>query len=313
MPENFLTLPSYAKINWLLRVLGRRADGYHELVTVFQTISLADALTFRTVADNDAVTLTATASFAGFPLDESNLIVRAARALQERYGVRRGAQIHIAKHIPMGGGLGGGSSNAAVALLGLAHLWQVPAQHAELCAIGAQLGADVPFFLMGGTALGTGRGTDLAVLDDISQQPLLVLAPNVHVATGPAFRALQAPDLTNADAVRMLTISRAARDFAKDWPQHLHNDFEAVVLAQHPEIASARDALHYAGASAVRLSGSGACLFGVFAATSQVTRALTWFERHRSEHPDWRIFPSLTITRSSYHQALGACAEFLVT
>src|SRR4051794_30813583 len=146
-------LPSFAKINWTLRVLGKRDDGYHELYTVFQTVSLHDTLEFE---ESDEVTLTCDEG--AVPTDERNLVLRAAAALRERSGCSTGARINLSKRIPAPGGLGGGSSNAAVALVGLRRLWGLRASDADLHQILASIGSDVPFFLHGGTAVGTGRG-----------------------------------------------------------------------------------------------------------------------------------------------------------
>src|SRR6266853_1921069 len=147
------TLPSFAKINWILRVLGRRTDGFHELHTIFQTVTLHDKISF--IARDDAE-LQLTCDSPDIPVNESNLILRAALALREKHDIKKGASIHLEKVIPMEGGLGGGSSNAAITLLGLARLWKIETNLHELTKIGASLGADVPFFLTGGTALGTG-------------------------------------------------------------------------------------------------------------------------------------------------------------
>jgi len=140
--EQVFTLPAFAKINWTLRVTGRRPDGYHELRTIFQTVALHDRLTFASRRDER---LQLSCDAPGIPVDENNLIHRAAIALRLRHGVSRGASIHLEKRIPAGGGLGGGSSDAAIALLGLAHLWRVETDRRELSEIGAGLGADVPF------------------------------------------------------------------------------------------------------------------------------------------------------------------------
>src|SRR5262245_24486181 len=142
------SLPSFAKINWFLRVLGKRPDGYHELCTLFQTISLCDVIHF---AESDALRLTC--GDPGIPTDDQNLIIKAVHALSALTGKTRGAEIHLEKRIPSPGGLGGGSSNAAVALIGLARLWEIHLKTPELLRIAAQLGSDVPFFLYGGTAI----------------------------------------------------------------------------------------------------------------------------------------------------------------
>jgi 4-diphosphocytidyl-2-C-methyl-D-erythritol kinase len=298
LPE--FTLPSFAKINWTLRVLGRRTDGFHEVVTVLQTVSPADALTFAPRADG-RVTLTGEGA-QNVLFDETNLVWRAADALRERFDVKRGAALHLAKRIPAGGGLGGGSSNAAVALLGLAQLWQLPATADDLGEIGARLGADVPFFLHGGTALGTGRGADLEPLPDAPAQHLVILAPGVSVATAAAYRALRAPVLTKADAVHILAVSRAARETVRSG---LCNDFERIVLPQEPEIARAKDALVASGARAALMSGSGSCVFGVFDNQTEQRRAAARLAT------EWRVFPCATLARAAYREALKSCAARL--
>ena len=180
MSEEIITLPAFAKINLGLRVLGRRADGYHEIRTVFQTVTLHDTLTFEP-APGGLLELACTDPT--IPTDESNLILRAASLLRERYGVSRGARTRLEKSIPAGGGLGGGSSDAAAALLALNRLWNLGAGARELSELGARVGADVPFFLTGGTALGTGTGADVEPLEDAPKMPLVIVTPGVRVAT----------------------------------------------------------------------------------------------------------------------------------
>ncbi|HKR01010.1 MAG TPA: 4-(cytidine 5'-diphospho)-2-C-methyl-D-erythritol kinase, partial [Pyrinomonadaceae bacterium] len=203
--EAAFTLPSFAKINWRLKVLGRRADGFHELRTIFQTVTLHDKLSFA-AREDESLSLTSTSS--DIPLDESNLILRAAAALRHRSGIRKGASIHLEKVIPVEAGLGGGSSNAAVTLLGLAHLWGLRTSRRELTEIGANLGADVPFFLTGGTALGTGLGTEVSPLAEVAAEHLLIVKPEAKVQTAEAYKALNSPALTKVDNAFILSISR---------------------------------------------------------------------------------------------------------
>jgi 4-diphosphocytidyl-2-C-methyl-D-erythritol kinase len=307
LSENSFTLPSYAKINWTLRVLGRRADGYHEIVTVFQLVALADSLTFTPRSDG-RVTLTYEGT-PEIPLDETNLVVRAAQALRERYGIKQGLAVHLNKQIPVGGGLGGGSSNAAATLLGAARLWGLDTDAAALTETGAHLGADVPFFLLGGTALGTGRGTTLEPRPDVPKSFLVLVAPGVGVSTAAAYQSLNAPRLTKSDAEFILTVSREARDWADSFPNNLNNDFERVVLQQEPEIARVKDKLKLSGARAALLSGSGSSVFGLFENEAAQRRAVVWWQRHNDEK--WRIFPCATVTRAEYRKELGPCAVWL--
>lgn len=297
-----LKLPSFAKINWTLYVLGRRADGFHELRTIFQTITLHDELTFVARADGQ---LELSCNAPEIPVDERNLIHRAAVALKQQYGLPdKGASIHLEKLIPAEGGLGGGSSNAAVALLGLASLWNLDLDKDELCAIGARLGADVPFFFTGGTALGTGLGNQVTPLPEVSAEHLLVVTPQEGVATAEAYRALNAPALTKPESDTILAISRVGQHFVDSFPDALHNDFERVIFGLKPEVERAKNSLAAAGARQALMSGSGSSIFGIFENQEAQERAA---EQLRAE-TKWRVFSCSTLSRAQYTQALGACA-----
>ncbi|MEP6903389.1 MAG: 4-(cytidine 5'-diphospho)-2-C-methyl-D-erythritol kinase [Actinomycetota bacterium] len=163
MKDTSFTLPSFAKINWFLRIMGKRGDGFHELCTIFQTVSLFDEISFQ---EHDRIVLTCKDEF--IPLDATNIIVKAAQILKREFNIKTGAEIHLEKRIPAPGGLGGGSSNAAVTLLGLAMLWNLKIDFDKLAEIGARLGSDIPFFFYGGC-----RKLKLLVLliaNSISQQ-----------------------------------------------------------------------------------------------------------------------------------------------
>jgi 4-diphosphocytidyl-2-C-methyl-D-erythritol kinase len=288
-----LKLPSFAKINLILRILGRRPDGYHEVATVLQSISLCDELVFETRGD-DRIVLTC--DDPDIPVDENNLIVRAALALR----AKRGVDIRVEKKIPPKGGLGGGSSNAAITLLALNRLWRLK-REGDLRRIAAQLGADVPFFLSGGTAIGTGTGAQLDEARDVPKQWLLIVTPNVSVATATAYAALNAPSLTSSDSVSILS-SSFAEPFSSDssqWP--LHNDFEGVIFEREPEIRRAQEALLAAGAQNALLAGSGSSVFGIFNNAAARDQAL---DNLRSEI-GWRVFACHTLSRSEYLQAMN--------
>jgi len=304
MSDDRFTLPAFAKINLHLRVLGRREDGYHEIETVFQTITLHDRLTFEPLADGR---IELSCDTAEVPSDESNLVRRAAHALRERSGVRAGARIKLEKNIPAQAGLGGGSADAAVALLGLARLWTLAPGRAELVELGARLGADVPFFLTGGTALGTGTGASVTPLEDAPTRHLVVVTPGVKVSTADAYKALDAPALTKAESAANLSVSRAESGFSGSDREAMRNDFEAVVFRLHPEIGRAREALLEAGASAALLSGSGSGVFGFFDSKGEAERA----RRALGPRAGWRAFACATLSRAEYLRALGRCAGLL--
>ena len=305
MSAEKLTVPAFAKINLGLRVLGRRPDGYHEISTVFQTVSLHDTLTFETAP---AGRLEMVCTDAEIPADETNLVLRAASALRERFGVALGARVGLEKVIPAGGGLGGGSSDAAVTLAALATLWGIETDAGELAEIGARLGADVPFFLYGGTAAGKGTGTDIRPLADAPKMHLCVVTPCVRVSTAEAYGALGAPALTKEGALVNLSVSRTEADFPDSLCDVWSNDFEAVVVRLHPEIGRAREALSRAGARRVMLSGSGSSVFGVFESKGAAARACAAL----GAETGWRLFACDTLTRAEYFAALGRVAAVLL-
>lgn len=278
-------------------MLGKRHDGFHELCTVFQTVSLCDKLVFE---ESDELELTC--DDARIPIDESNLIVKAARALQDSIpSVRgRGARIHLRKLIPSPGGLGGGSSNAAVTLIGLSRLWEVDCPD-ELPEIAASLGSDVPYFLIGGTALGTGRGDKIEPLPESEADNILIVTPDVSVSTGSIFGGTGLPILTEDELVRKLTVCRNEAIGFSLRRSELINDLESAVAARFPEVKRAKAALVELGASIAAMSGSGASVFAVF--DKQETRQAVI--KALGGEPTWRVFAVSTISRAVYREALG--------
>lgn len=301
MPENSFTMPSFAKINLFLQIKGKRADGFHELCTVFQTVSLCDFLTFE---QNDEIALTCDDE--KIPIDEKNLIVRAAKALRKRFDIKSGAKIHLEKCIPAPGGLGGGSSNAAVALLGLIKLWEIKIDFTDLCAIGGELGSDVPFFFYGGTALGTGRGTEIFPLEDFDEKYLLIVTPKVDVSTHAAFARINAPDLTNFGSKSILSICRDEVNSLYLRQSELKNDFERVIFEIEPEIAEAKRKLFDCGAKKALMSGSGASIFAVFETEEQRRNTLETLQGEQR----WRVFQAETVSRSIYRNSLQIDKDF---
>ena len=299
MTAQSFTLPSFAKINWLLRILGKREDGFHELCTIFQTVSLADQITFE--ADEQ---LTLTCRDEKIPTDDSNLIIRAARRLKNEFGVPQGARLHLDKRIPAPGGLGGGSSNAAVALLGLATLWNLDVGFEKLVEIGAGLGSDVPFFFYGGTAYGAGRGTEITPLRDERENFLLIVTPGIHVPTKEAFARLDAPRLTNENSKSILKICQNEAESFNLRQSALINDFEKSVFAFEPEIGRVKERLLNHGARTAVLSGSGASVFAIF--DKEETRQATI--KALEEEKNWRKFAVATVSREEYRAAFERCA-----
>ena len=272
-----------AKVNLGLHVLRRRPDGFHDLATAFLPVGWADRLSGRLGPE-----IALTTSDPGLSTDASNLVVRAALALRQWAGdPALGATLHLEKHVPYGAGLGGGSSDAAAALRLLADLWSLDVPEADLREIALGLGSDVPFFLEGVAAHGTGRGERLVPLLDDDGQPyrcpfwLVVAVPDVHVSTADAFALVTPDDRDRPDLAAAVTSDDLAR-----WRAEVTNDFQAPVEAAHPEVRAAREALRDAGAAHAVLSGTGAAVVGVFegeasaeeAGRSLATTCRVWIE-----------------------------------
>lgn len=258
-----MRVQAFAKINLSLRVLGRRADGYHELRTVFQSIALYDTLTIRRARGP----LRLTCSDTSLPLDDGNLVWRAANAVWKasgRRGTPRDVAIDLIKRIPIAAGLGGGSSDAAATLRALATMWRVDA--ARLPVIASTLGADVPYFLEGGTMLGLGRGDLLYPLRDDVSGSLVIVVPDFGVSTAEAYAWFDAdPGGTRPDQ------SAGRRGFTLPEPG---NDLQAPVAKRHPEISRIVSALHRAQAEYAAMTGSGSAVFGLFRAATTAKAAV---------------------------------------
>ena len=273
-------VPSFAKLNLALQVIGKRADGFHELRTIFQSITLADRLEIEfTPGRQRRVELDSSLEIA------DNLVLRAAHALMDAASIRGNVRFRLDKRIPMGAGLGGGSSNAAAVLLALPVLARKPVPMAELNRIGAALGSDVPFFLYGGAALGLGRGEELYPLPEPGARHALLVTPGVHVSTPSAFAALARPTLTELTPIDLANKMKrfqsaawalacaGASNAAAGWEAFCENDFEAAVFPQFPLLKSLHRKLRRSGASLVRMTGSGSALFGVYPSGPECERA----------------------------------------
>jgi len=238
-----LRLPSPAKLNLFLHITGRRENGYHELQTIFQFIDRCDELTFNS---NDSGNISISPAIDGVTL-EDNLIYKAAKLIQDKTGCTQGADIQLNKILPMGGGLGGGSSNAATALVGLNHLWGTQLSEDELAELGLQLGADVPVFVRGKAAWAEGVGEVLIPMEDLEENWFVVVVPPCHVNTGEIF--------SNKGLTRdtpMWKMSAALRGEGR-------NDCESVVCKLYQEVSNSLNLLKNFGSA--RMTGTGACVF----------------------------------------------------
>ncbi len=242
---HMLTLPAPAKLNLMLHITGRRADGYHELQTLFQFLDYGDELVLRPREDGQIRLLT---ELPGVDHD-SNLIVRAARLLQRESGCALGADIQLTKRLPMGGGIGGGSSDAATTLVGLDHLWNTRLGEDRLAELGLNLGADVPVFVRGRAAFAEGVGERLQPVD-LPEPWFLVIAPQVSVSTAEIFADPELTRNTPAITVRSLLAGGG------------RNDCQPVVEKRYPEVRNALSLLNKFVQA--RMTGTGACVFGSF-------------------------------------------------
>jgi len=271
---------------------------------VLQTISLHDTIRLRVT---DEPTITLRCDDRSISSDESNLVWRAAEALRSRFSVNRGARIRLEKRIPSEAGLGGGSSDAAATLIALAHLWEIEVSDEYLFEIAQRLGADVPFFLYGGAARGTGTGKAITPLADMSETYFLILKPQASIATTKAYRTLNDRTLTYSDSKFILASSQVGDFLDRLSPEELHNDFEAVAFRLEPEIKRSKAALLKAGARAAILAGSGSAVFGIFENQDAQERAIQAIELEAG----WRVFPCKTVGRDHYRSAMGPAGEIL--
>lgn len=281
-----MKLKAPAKINLFLKILRRRADGYHDLFMLMEKLNLCDTITLEKTKGSVELAR----SLQGVPL-EKNLCFKAASLLKKAAKTEKGARITLEKHIPMGGGLGGGSSDAAAVLKGLNELWGLDWPLNRLAEIGVKIGADVPFFLYEGPAFVEGIGDKITPLKRLPNLPIILINPGIHLSTPWAY---QAWDEGNTSVVRkgggnQLTQKnqsvRSGCDFG-NVIAGLANDFEPVVFSKYPEMAEAKKALTKAGAAGALMSGSGSTLFGVFETEEVRNRA---FEKLKGR-PEWKYF-----------------------
>lgn len=302
-----VTVPSFAKLNLALRVLHKRPDGYHELRTVFQTISLKDTLGIEfDFAKRTQIDLNSSIEI------EDNLVARAAKAVLEFLNVRARVRFVLNKRIPLGAGLGGGSSNAAAVVIALAALAGKRAPLTDLVRLAESLGSDVPFFLYGGTALGCGRGTELYPLPEQPPRAAVVVGTGIHVSTADAYRAL---NRSVTDALTSPADSPMLREFQTiAWTLDgssleqlpLTNDFEGAVFEMHRELAGVARNLRQLGAKPALMTGSGSAMFGLFDGMPAAKAAAARFPADSA----WAVqFVPRRQYRNVWRRALGTAAE----
>lgn len=280
-----MLLRAFAKINLDLRVLGRREDGYHEIKTIFQAVDWCDEILLEPSSHFEF-------SAPGTPEDETNLVVRAVRAYERVAGIQANVRIQVKKHIPVGRGLGGGSSDAAVTFIGLQRLFKLPLKFEDVPQALRDLGSDVPFFALGGRAAGVGRGDEVYKLDDAVDYWVLLVDPGVAIATPEAYSWLTVPEHSNS-------IEGFCEDTAHSCGGDVWtNDFEAPVFARYPLLARIKEELMNLGAYRAALSGSGSTVFGQFQLVSDAIRAGSLLEQ------SYRVKLTKPLPRWEYFQKM---------
>jgi 4-diphosphocytidyl-2-C-methyl-D-erythritol kinase len=297
-----IRLRAFAKVNLRLEILGRRADGYHELRTIFQTISLHDTLELSAQRGSQIdFSVEGDDSLAAESV-KGNLVYRAIEAAHRELRWRKGIRARLIKRIPVGRGLGGGSSDAAAALIGMMRLARKEIPAARLIEIGSALGADVPFFLFGGTALGIGRGDEIYPLPDAARSTVLVVSPHdIAVRTADAYKWLAAKPVASArpQLTKGRTTPKLSSFCALCWSAQgaaLANEFEAAVFPRYPRLRSIKRELLRQGAEEATLAGSGSAVFALFRSPAMARRAAQAF-------PKDSVFICEMISRGDYRRA----------
>jgi|TARA_Y100001001_G_scaffold45086_1_gene40172 4-diphosphocytidyl-2-C-methyl-D-erythritol kinase len=249
-----------AKVNLGLHVHGKREDGFHELETIFQMVSLFDDVELELLSSG----IKLECDMPGIPTDDTNLVCKAALLLRKSYQVEgKGVSIRLKKKIPFGAGLGGGSGNAAGVLMGLNRLWDLNIDREKLFTLAAELGSDVPFFLTSPCALGKGRGERLKVLESCSKFQVLLVFPGFPIATSWVYQNLRLKLTKRPNNISILRKNLSLSNITSLGSQ-LYNDLESVVIQKFPEVKVVKDELWAWGALGVLLSGSGSTVFGIF-------------------------------------------------
>ena len=263
-----------AKINLFLEVTGRRPDGYHNIVSLIRAVTLYDRIVIKPKRRGIALKC----SLRNLPVDKTNLAMKAAILLKNELKIDKGADIYLEKNIPVGAGLGGGSSDAAAVLKGLLKLWKKELPEKKLLDISKKLGADVPFFIRGGAAVARGIGERLESLENIEPARILLANPGFRIATKQVYNNLRFPLTKKQKINRILKLLRAWAP-PQEWGKLMFNRLEEAVLTRHPEISRAKKILESCGFNSI-MSGSGSTVFGVLSAGKTGKKAVSALKRH---------------------------------
>src|ERR1700690_1168987 len=292
-----LRLPAFAKINLCLHVVGKRPDGYHELRTIFQAVSLRDTLELSVTPGSGSLDIDLACNDPALMVNpRENLVMRAIQAICSEIGFQGHVSAQLNKEIPVARGLGGGSSDAAAALVGMLRLTKAEVDLPRLMEIAASLGADVPFFLFGGRALAVNRGDEIYPLPNLPKRAILIVSPaGIGVSTKEAYEWI------STELTRLSKPHRMWGFCALCWSRQgagVSNDFEGPVFSRYPRLREIRDGLLQGGAADAALAGSGSAVFGVFRNPAQARRTAPAFREDS-------VFIVETLSRESYGRALG--------
>ncbi len=279
-----IRVPSYAKLNLGLFILGVRDDGFHEIETILQQIDLNDAIEVKLT---DSTKIEFSCDHPDLQEANSNLCVRAANLLKQTTGTQKGAQIYLSKTIPMGAGLGGGSSNAAVVLLCLNKLWGLNLSAQELQEIASQLGSDIPFFILGGTAVATGRGNLLRPAKFTGEPTIVVVFPKISVSTKWAYKQVNL-SLTIKEKNIILASFNDINYSNVNFVKSLKNEFEEIVFTEYPLLEQIKKQINQSKAIYTSMSGSGSAIFGIFEKEEDALEVKRFFQ---NEYPTFVTRP----------------------
>jgi 4-diphosphocytidyl-2-C-methyl-D-erythritol kinase len=289
-----LILPSFAKINLGLRVLRKRADGYHEIETVFQQISLCDKVSIQAVRTQNRSQVTLETNHKDLPVDSRNLAARAAELFLRNFPQSLSVHLSLQKRIPIGGGLGGGSSNAATVLLAMNRLTGNLFSEENLLELAAKIGADVPFFIRGGLAAATGTGEILTPINRHLKLYIVIVVPKVSISTAWAYTNLKIRLTNSKNNCTLTRFFRKQKELSK-WRSVVMNDFESLVFGNYQELKEIKEKLYIVGAKYASLSGSGSALYGIFDREEQAHDGVEFF------HPHYSTFLTMPI-QSGIHE-----------
>ncbi|MDD3731377.1 MAG: 4-(cytidine 5'-diphospho)-2-C-methyl-D-erythritol kinase [candidate division Zixibacteria bacterium] len=277
--KDSLYIGAPAKVNLFLEILNRREDGYHNIYSLFQAVSLFDRLKF-TRTDNPDITLSIENN-PELPGNENNLVVKACNLIKKEYGIDNGLEIHLQKNIPTGAGLGGGSSDAAAAIFACNYLFELNLNYPEMAQLGFKLGSDVPFFFSKGQALITGRGENIEEVTLPTDYWLVLITPNLTISTAESYGALKI-GLTKPQLPFKLSCYETVEEFV-EYLKLSSNNFEEAHLLSYPVLGKIKEELLKSKALLVRMSGSGSTMFGIY------REAAEWINNKFTDQGDWQI------------------------